>query len=135
LNRYFSHSLWKRGRCSALWVVMTCGRIHRLSPSVSTVMMNAVSGIARPPCDEPAGAAVGPAHHFVERLDIVREYPLLAVLAGHEGAAAIARRLPGGRIVEQLRDGVEERRGRGHRHAQALPLDHTVRIVQRDDGH
>src|SRR5215467_13388536 len=100
------------------------------SPSVSMVTMRGVSGIVRMRGDHPSG--IRTAQDPLEGLDVGRQSLFLAELALDVGAAAPARRRPGGAIVEEAAHGVGDLELRCCGYAQALAIDHAVRIDERD---
>src|SRR5205085_11996258 len=80
---------------------MTRGCDHRLSPSVSIVMMKAVSDMAPRARGRNFRRADAIAGHLLEGGEIGREDPVLGELALHEGAASRARRRERAPVAEQ----------------------------------
>src|SRR5258708_9761128 len=130
-----SQSAWKRGTNRALRVVISRGLDHRSSPSVSIVMMKAVLSMARAARGKRAGAGRTAMQDLVECGEIGAEHLVLAVLPRHQRAAPAARRLQGGRTLEQIIHRIRQPLRRMNGDAQTLTRDDAVRIDHSYDRH
>src|SRR6266581_9421542 len=130
-----SQSDWKRGRCSALRVVISRGFDQRSSPSVSIVMNKGVSDMARFARCEQTGVGGVDAHDFLECVEVGGQDPVFAVFPGHERAAPIACRPPRCRVTQEVSDRSGNLRSGARSDAETLALDYAVRIDKRHYGY
>src|SRR5262245_4254121 len=110
---------------------MCRGLLQRSSPSVSMVMMKGVLDMMR----NRSGMVTGGIHDALESVEIGSEDPFFTIVASHEGAAAGACFIPGGRIIQQAHNRVSKLHRGLCGNSQALAFDHAIRIKQRDDGY
>src|SRR3954452_20666735 len=105
---------------------MSRGVDHRLSPSVSTVMMNAGSGTGRGLRSVGRENGTMTAQDLLERVEIIEQDGVFAVTARHVRAAPLGGGFQRVGVAEQPLHGIDDLIGRAHRNAESLALDDAV---------